>query len=128
MKRLAARDFEDLLQCAIPVFDRLIPQPDNSAITQFLFVLAHWHGLAKLRLHMEDTLKVMDEVTVTLGQQLCAFARDVCPSYRTTELPKEAAARQRREIQQRKSKLQDQRLHSSESLLRTLGDYPNQIR
>ncbi|KAF9455143.1 hypothetical protein BDZ94DRAFT_1127669, partial [Collybia nuda] len=29
MKQLAARDFEDLLQCAIPVFEDLLPEPHN---------------------------------------------------------------------------------------------------
>ncbi|OJA15139.1 hypothetical protein AZE42_07563 [Rhizopogon vesiculosus] len=39
MKRLATRDFEDLLQCAIPVFEGLLPNPHNKVILDLLFDL-----------------------------------------------------------------------------------------
>lgn len=82
---MAARDFEDLLQvstlrrhlldsflidcqCAIPVFDGLLPEPHNSSIMRLLFLCAHWHGLAKLRLHSDLTLDILDDVTTTLGE------------------------------------------------------------
>ncbi|KIK21724.1 hypothetical protein PISMIDRAFT_77613, partial [Pisolithus microcarpus 441] len=45
LKQMAARDFEDLLQCAIPIFTGLLPEPHNGQIIKLLFVLAHWHGL-----------------------------------------------------------------------------------
>ncbi|KAH7923645.1 hypothetical protein BV22DRAFT_1015047 [Leucogyrophana mollusca] len=145
MKKLAARDFEDLLQCAIPVFDGLLPEPDNAKVIKFLGVLAHWHGLAKLRLHTDDTLIMLDEATVTLGQQIRAFAADVCPSYKTTELPQEAAARQRRDARQQSTsgsqtdttpssqvttaKTSHPRVFNLQTYkLHALGDYPAQIR
>jgi hypothetical protein len=37
-----------LLQCAIPVFDQLVPPPHNKTILDLLFVLGMWHALAKL--------------------------------------------------------------------------------
>jgi hypothetical protein len=80
LKRLAARDFEDLLQvsynletaqasadigslkCTIPAFEGLLPEPHNSNILRLLFVCAHWHGLAKLCMHTDQTLKIMDDM------------------------------------------------------------------
>ncbi|RXW21632.1 hypothetical protein EST38_g4229 [Candolleomyces aberdarensis] len=83
MKRKAARDFEDLLQCAIPAFEGLLPEPHGTALMKLLFVFAQWHALAKLRLHNDHTLDLLDYTTT----QLVA----------TKELAKEAEARARRE-------------------------------
>jgi hypothetical protein len=60
-----------------------------------LFCLAEWHALAKLRLHVEDTLNHLDRATVTMGQQLRSF-KNWSREFSTVELPGEAAARQRR--------------------------------
>ncbi|KIM83848.1 hypothetical protein PILCRDRAFT_68635, partial [Piloderma croceum F 1598] len=60
LKKLTAYDFENLLQCAIPVFDGLLPEPHNSAVLDLLFVIAHWHGLAKLHMHHDLTLDILD--------------------------------------------------------------------
>ncbi|KIK32452.1 hypothetical protein CY34DRAFT_45100, partial [Suillus luteus UH-Slu-Lm8-n1] len=54
MKKLAARDFEDLLQCVIPVFEGLLPKEHNGIVLDMLFDLAAWHGYAKLRMHTDD--------------------------------------------------------------------------
>jgi hypothetical protein len=81
------------IQCAIPVFDGLLPEPHNGAILKLLFVMAHWHGLAKLRMHNDLTLDVMDVVTVSLGDKLRAFSQDTCAAFDTKELPREADAR-----------------------------------
>jgi hypothetical protein len=37
-------------KCSIPVFDGLFPSDHNKMIVDLLFTLAHWHGLAKLRM------------------------------------------------------------------------------
>ncbi|KAL0566510.1 hypothetical protein V5O48_015503 [Marasmius crinis-equi] len=95
MKQLAARDFEDLLQCSIPVFESLVPM-HNSVILDLLYDLCLWHGYAKLRLHSETSLDDMDSATTSLGKSLRKFANTVCPAYDTKELPKETAARGRR--------------------------------
>ena len=114
MKRMAARDFEDLLQvqpfprcnvtllitcnqCAIPVFDGLLPEPHNQSILRLLFVFAHWHGIAKLRMHIDPTLDILDETTVSLGKQSRSFAENTCSAFDTRELQREANARKRRE-------------------------------
>jgi hypothetical protein len=114
LKRLAAHNFEDILQvrkppfktndshaitqCIIPVFDGLLPEPHNQKILELLFVMAHWHGLAKLRLHTDPTLDIMDSVTVSLGTKLRHFAKVICPAYNTRELQREADARNRRQV------------------------------
>ncbi|KZP03474.1 hypothetical protein FIBSPDRAFT_693271, partial [Athelia psychrophila] len=60
LKCLAARDYEDLLQCAIPVLDGLLPEPYNTEILTLIFICSHWHALAKLRMHTDCTLKLLD--------------------------------------------------------------------
>jgi hypothetical protein len=108
---MAARNYEDILQasernsvldrilnfyqCAYSVFEGLLPEPHNSSILQLLFTLAHWHGLAKLRMHTDVTLRILDDTTTSLGQQLRHFQAETCSAYTTRELKREAAARAR---------------------------------
>lgn len=96
LKKLAARDFENILQCAIPAFDGLLPEPHNKAVLNLLFTCAHWHGLAKLRMHTDVTLDIFDEATVQLGAAFRAFVGKTCPAFDTRELRREAESRQRR--------------------------------
>jgi hypothetical protein len=100
---------------------------------QLLFTCAHWHGLAKLRLHSDLTLDILDDVTTILGERFRHFQRDICPSYATRELPREANARRRRrknanepgvaefETLQKNFNLNSYKYHS-------LGDYVRTIR
>jgi hypothetical protein len=74
-----------------------LPEPHNKALTSLLFRLAEWHALAKLRMHTESTLTQMEKVTSILGRQLRDFCNITCKAFRTTELPKEAEARARKE-------------------------------
>lgn len=60
--------------------------------------MAHWHGLAKLRIHNDRTLEVMDAVTKLLGDKLRAFKQKICTAFVTKELPREFNARIRREV------------------------------
>jgi len=59
--------------------------------------MAHWHGLAKLRMHHDLTLDILDSVTVALGNLLRSFSDVTCPAFETKELRREADARGRRE-------------------------------
>ncbi|KAG0701627.1 hypothetical protein DFH29DRAFT_1000035 [Suillus ampliporus] len=92
MKKLAARDFEDLLQCAIPVFEHLLPEPFNALVLDLLFELATWHGLAKLCLHTDTTLSFLDTSTTRLGKILRCFASETEKEFDTRDLPSEEAA------------------------------------
>lgn len=62
-----------------------------------LFRLAEWHALAKLCMHKESTLSYMESVTIVLGRELRRFRGTTCSAFSTTELPKEARARSRKD-------------------------------
>lgn len=62
--------------------------------------MAHWHGLAKLRMHSDLTLEIMDGVTSAVGQQFREFKASVCAAYTTHELRREVEARTRRQLKQ----------------------------
>jgi len=62
-----------------------------------LFTMAHWHGLAKLRMHNDLTIELMDAETASLGVKLRAFSRHTCPAFATRELQREYNARLQRE-------------------------------
>ncbi|KAG2056709.1 hypothetical protein BDR06DRAFT_1039209 [Suillus hirtellus] len=92
MKRLAAQDFEDILQCAMPVFKGLFPADHDEIIQLLLYRFAQWHALTKLRMHSESTLSVLDKTFKCLTHQLHKFQKFTCNTFTTMELPKERAA------------------------------------
>ncbi len=117
MKKLAARDFEDILQVTAPIhrgsrilthtaltfqcayfaFDGLLDDAaHNKVVMKMIFVFATWHALAKLRLHSDTTLDYFESMTKMLGNVIRAFVRHVCSAYVTKELPSETMSRQRR--------------------------------
>ena len=75
MKKLAARDWEDILQvsilwqelchqsrsflkrpqCAVPVLEGLFPDAFDGVVQDLLFTLCYWHALAKLRMHTDPS-------------------------------------------------------------------------
>jgi hypothetical protein len=59
--------------------------------------MATFQAYVKLRLHTEATVKSLESVTIALCQALRRFSTDVCSHYQTNELPREVAARARRE-------------------------------
>ena len=83
-------------QCAIPVFDGLFDGEDGDDILQLLFACAHWHALAKLRMHTDQTLTLLDEATAFLGVKFRRFVNHTCRKFNTRELHHEANARARR--------------------------------
>jgi hypothetical protein len=68
---------------------------------KLLFVLAHWHGLAKLRLHTDTTLDILDQLTSELGDHFRSFISRVCDQVETKELVREYQARKRRDAQRK---------------------------
>ncbi|KAH9840199.1 uncharacterized protein C8Q71DRAFT_702877 [Rhodofomes roseus] len=127
MKKMAARDFEDLLQCAIPVFEGLLPQPYDKSLTTLLYRFAEWHALAKLRMQSESSIEYLKLATRDLGQALRYFRDHVCPAFNTTELPREAESRARRA---EKSGLRTSHARQAKTLnldtykFHSFGDYP----
>ncbi len=80
----------------MPVFEGLLPDPHDENLLDLLFVLSHWHALAKLRQHTELSLAVMESVTIELGSLLRKFQETTCPVFDTRELNREESARKRR--------------------------------
>ncbi|KAF5325806.1 hypothetical protein D9611_000607 [Ephemerocybe angulata] len=134
MKRRAARDFEDLLQCSITAFESLIPEPHNTNLMKLLYICAQWHALAKLRLHNDLTLALLDYTTTLLGAQMRVFDQDTCAKVPTLELKKEAEARSRREGKASKGAAESDSSRRPASLdmftikFHYLGDYVSSIR
>jgi hypothetical protein len=80
------------------VFRGLFPNLDHDAIIQdLLYTCSEWDSLAKLRLHTDATLSMLEDATTALGRLLRQFADRVCPNYDTRETQRETAGRQRRE-------------------------------
>ena len=49
-----------------------------------------------MRLHMEETLKLLDDVTTSLGDVLQIFKADTCSQFNTRELSQEVTSRTKR--------------------------------
>ncbi|KAF8879128.1 hypothetical protein BD779DRAFT_1162769 [Infundibulicybe gibba] len=92
---LAARDYEDILQCCIPCFDGLLPDPHNDTVLDLLYTLNYWHSMAKLRMHTDTSLHVFQQLTTVLGAALRYFADETCRHFQTFETDKEYQARSR---------------------------------
>ncbi|KAJ7651841.1 hypothetical protein B0H17DRAFT_900963, partial [Mycena rosella] len=99
MKKLAARDFEDILQCLMPALEGLLPEPHNTILLDLWFTLATWHAYAKLRMHSSSTVRRFTNITTELGSQAQRFIRTTCAAFETYELPKETTQRARRDAQ-----------------------------
>ena len=114
MKRLAGHDFEDLLQvrdpngfndrilitalqCIIPCIEGLFPKPHNTSVIELLFIFATWHALAKLHVHTDTSLRLLDTATTALGNALRYFVRVTCPEFDTFETNPEYTKRQRQQ-------------------------------
>ncbi|KAG6872011.1 hypothetical protein C0995_013927 [Termitomyces sp. Mi166 len=97
LKKLAAWDYEDILQCSILAFEGLLPEPHNAYLMNLLFELGTWHALAKLKMHTESTLQALDNSFTWLGQELHYFEK-TCAAFVTQELPSEVAAWGQRKV------------------------------
>jgi hypothetical protein len=79
----------------MPALEGLLPEPWDHHIQALLFKLCTWHGLAKLRMHTEDTLNALERLTILVGKAIRHFAKVVCPQFATIDTPSEAASRGR---------------------------------
>ena len=71
-----------------------------------LFLFSEWNGLAKLRLHTDHTLAMLDTLTTELGDAIRGFVEKTCSKIDTKELAREYQARKRREARQQGKKKQ----------------------
>ncbi|GBE87835.1 hypothetical protein SCP_1200600 [Sparassis crispa] len=137
MKKLAARDFEDMLQCIIPIIKGLLPKNHDKIVADMLFELVNWHAHAKLHIHMDWTLKIFEKATVSLSAAVCQFRRTTCNAFVTRELPKEEAARGHRTAAMAmkgakvkgkgKAGQKIKKLNMETYKYHSLGDYPRTI-
>jgi hypothetical protein len=86
-----------MCQCIMPVFEGLLPEKYDVIVMDLLFELAKWLSLAVLRQHTETTLSLFEAATTSLGNQVRTFMAKVCPHFETTDTPREAGARARRQ-------------------------------
>jgi len=119
------------------VLDGLLRPPHNERILDLVFVMGCWHAYAKLRLHTEQTLTSFERVTADLGILLRHFSMVTCSKFRTTELPRERAARLRRAANTAGSAPapaasvtgpRTKSFNLNTYKLHALGDYPQTIR
>lgn len=96
---------------------------------KLLFILAEWHGLAKLRMHTENTLAILRNTTVLLGDALRMFKDKTCSAFSTRELAREALARTRRSTNgdPANSGRRGKTLNLNTAKLHFLGDYASTI-
>lgn len=67
---------------------------------KLLYRTAEWHALAKLRMHSDSTLLLLEELTTEFGQLIRQFRDLTCSQFKTVELSRETAARKRRGAKQ----------------------------
>ena len=96
LSKMAAHDYEDALQCAIPCFEGIFDDETDREICVLLFRLAMFHGLAKLRMHTDSSVCLLWNATIRLATALRHFRDEICPRFTTVETPSEADKRKRR--------------------------------
>ena len=84
-------------QCIIPCIEGLFPEPHNTSVIELLFIFTTWHALAKLHIHTDTSLRLLDTATTTLGNALRYFARVTCPEFNTFETTAEYMKHQRQQ-------------------------------
>lgn len=93
-------------------------------LLRLLYKAAEWHALAKLRLHTESTLNLLEMVTKELGRLMRQFRDKSSDEYNTVELPCGADARNTRSSSSSKKK----KLNLNTYKFHALADYVTTIR
>ena len=75
------------------MFEGLLPEPFNGMLLRLLYKAAEWHALAKLRLHTDPTLDLLEAVTKEFGHLMRQFRDKTADEFNTIELPRGADAR-----------------------------------
>ena len=117
----------------MPCIDGLLPEPHNTTVLSMLFVLGTWHSLAKLRMHTDSSLELLDDATTCLGIALRYFTRVTCPEFPTKETAAEFNKRKRNEATSAAStpgsNTQKPKTFNMNTIkLHSLGDYVSHIR
>ncbi|KAL0059921.1 hypothetical protein AAF712_013268, partial [Marasmius tenuissimus] len=107
MKKFAFRDFEDVIQCAIPCFEGLLPEPHNKDLLDLLWDFNVLMAYASLGLHTDSTVATLDSTITELGKSLRRFANTTCAAYETREIPEEAEKRRNAEARREEKRLKE---------------------
>ena len=89
-----------LMKCVIPVFERLFAEPHNTWIMKLLYRTAEWHTPAKLQMHSDSTLTLLEDLTVEFGKLMRQSCDLTCSQFQMVELPQEEATRCWRQTKQ----------------------------
>ena len=84
-------------QVIIPAYEGLLPLEHNRTILELLFELANTHALAKLCLHTEVTVDLLEVSTDYMYHAMDKFARTAWAVYNVYERADEVEARPRRQ-------------------------------
>lgn len=106
----------------------LLPEPHNSTVLDLVFLLATWHALAKLGMHTDISLNLLDIATTALGAGSWYFVGITCPEFKTVETSAEYSKRRRRQTasmyqSQKSTGRQPKTLSLKTIKLHFLGDY-----
>lgn len=96
------------------MFKGLLPPICDEPAQRVLYLLAQWHGLAKLRLHTEATLKALKQLTAQFGNEIRAFAQ-LTQNLNVRETPKEYQ-RRRKQYEAARSRSKSKRPASSQKV------------
>jgi hypothetical protein len=120
------------LQCVIPCLEGLLPEPHNTSTIDLVFLFATWHALAKLGVHTDTSLCLLDTTTTALGAGLRYFVGVTCPNFKTVESNTEYSKRRRHQTASQtvtQSAGRQPRMLSLKTIkLHFLGDYVECIR
>lgn len=113
----------------IPCLEGLLPEPHNTTVLDLIFILATWHALAKMNMHTDTSLHLLDTATTALGAGLRYFVGVTCPVFSTVETNTEFSKRRRRQTTNTSQKQSESANRQPKTLslktikLHFLGDY-----
>lgn len=132
MKQMTASDYEDILQCALPLFEGLLPDEHDKKVLNVLYLLASFYTSSKLHMHTDRTVSDNRNLISLLGEAIRQFKKYTCAEHEA-EVPPNEGRRVRRKARQmggatiiRKTVMQYS-FNMNTSKMHSLGDYPYHI-
>ena len=132
MKQMTASDFENILQCALPLFEGLLPDEHNKKVLNMLYLLASAYTSSKLHMHTDKTVTENKNLISLLGESIRQFTKYTCAAHRKEILPSEARRlrRNRREVDGTtifRKAVMKYSFNMNTPKMHSLGDYPYHI-